>query len=80
MPWATVREAIDGAIKTRLLEKTVDSGSWPCAFGGAQNVKLRVPARDVALPPEPPQLPLKPGFKVVQGDIDQVGKFHSGFD
>lgn len=67
LPWVTVREAIDAAIKARLLEKAIDSGPWPCAFGGAQQVKLRVPAEEVVPPREPPPpLPPKPGFKVAQ--------------
>ncbi|MEW6447215.1 MAG: DUF499 domain-containing protein [Bacillota bacterium] len=70
LPWAVIREAIDGAIKARLLEKTVDSGPWPCAFGGAQQVKLRVPAEEVVPPVEPPPpLPPKPGFKVARAEL-----------
>lgn len=70
LPWANVREAIDGAIKARLLEKAVDSGPWPCAFGGAQQVKLRVPAEEVVPPVEPPPpLPPKPGFKVARAEL-----------
>ncbi|MDH7578534.1 MAG: DUF499 domain-containing protein [Bacillota bacterium] len=70
LPWVTVREAIEGAIKARLLEKTIDSGPWPCNFGGAQYVKLRVPAEEV-VPPSgpPPPLPPKPGFKVAQAEL-----------
>lgn len=70
LPWVTVREAIDGAIKARLLEKTIDSGPWPCDFGGARQVKLRVPAGEVVPPPTPPPpLPPKPGFKVAQAEL-----------
>lgn len=36
LPWATVREAIDGAIRARLVERTADSGPWPCELAGAQ--------------------------------------------
>ncbi len=43
LPWATVRTAIDGAFHGRLLERTVDSGSWPCEFDGTRQVKVRVP-------------------------------------
>ncbi|MBI4277871.1 MAG: hypothetical protein HY660_05395, partial [Armatimonadetes bacterium] len=43
LPWATVREAIDGAFRTRLLERTLDSGPWPCDAGGAQAIKVRIP-------------------------------------
>ena len=44
LPWATVRTAIDGAFHGRLLERTVDSGLWPCNVDGAGQVKVRVPA------------------------------------
>jgi hypothetical protein len=44
LPWATVRDAIDGAIRARMIERTLDSAAWPCEFAAAQNVKLRVPA------------------------------------
>ncbi len=30
LPWITVREAIDGAFRSRLIERTDDSGGWPC--------------------------------------------------
>ena len=34
LPWATVRAAIDGACRGRLLERTEDSGPWPCDYAG----------------------------------------------
>jgi len=43
LPWLTVRQAIDGAMQAHLLERTVDSGPWPCDFGNASKVKLHVP-------------------------------------
>lgn len=43
LPWATVREAIDAALRERRLEKTLDSGPWPCDHLGSQAVKLKVP-------------------------------------
>lgn len=51
LPWATVRDAIDGAIRARFLEPTLDSGPWPCDYAGAKTVKLRVPAEQTAAPP-----------------------------
>lgn len=41
LPWITVRTAIDGAFKAGLLERTPDSGPWPCDAGGAAAVKVR---------------------------------------
>jgi hypothetical protein len=70
LPWTTIREAVDGAIKTRLLEKTIDSGPWPCDYSGAQNVKVRVP-ESVSIPPlpPPPVTPRKPGSKVAEAEL-----------
>jgi hypothetical protein len=49
LPWMTVQKAIDGACRARFLERTPDSGSWPCDFTRAPSVKLRVP-REEPLP------------------------------
>jgi hypothetical protein len=65
LPWATVREAIDVALRIRILERSVDSGPWPCGFPGAQAVKLRVPTE--APPPPPPPPP--PGRLVAEADL-----------
>jgi len=54
-----VRDAIDGAIRARLLERTADSGPWPCPLSGAGAVKLQRP-QNVPVPPPPPPPP-KPG-------------------
>ena len=42
LPWASVRSGIDGAFRSGLLERTADSGVWPCDLAGAQNVRIRV--------------------------------------
>jgi hypothetical protein len=61
LPWATVRAAIDGACQGRLLERTLDSGPWPCDYAGSRDVRLRVPAVkpavEAAKPKEPPPPP-----------------------
>ena len=44
LPWATVRHALDGAIRARMLEPTLDSATWPCDYVAAQNIKLRLPS------------------------------------
>ncbi|MCR4442858.1 MAG: DUF499 domain-containing protein [Peptococcaceae bacterium] len=67
LPWATVREAIAGALRARMLERTVDSGDWPCDFSGARNVKMRVP--EVVSPSTPPPPPPKPGVKVAEAEL-----------
>jgi transcriptional regulator with XRE-family HTH domain len=58
LPWGTIREAIDGAIRARFLEPTPDSGTWPCDYAGAQTFKLRVSAEQVS--PPAPGLPTQP--------------------
>ncbi|MBV8267117.1 MAG: ATP-binding protein [Planctomycetaceae bacterium] len=45
VPWTMVRAAIDGACQGRLLERTEDSGPWPCDYSGAREVKLRLPEK-----------------------------------
>lgn len=42
-PWRLVRDALDGALRTRLLERTPDSGPWPSDTANAENVRFRVP-------------------------------------
>jgi hypothetical protein len=59
LPWPVVRDAIDGAIRARLLERTADSGPWPCPLSGAGAVKLQRPEH--LPPPPPPPPPPKPG-------------------
>ncbi|MBI4642080.1 MAG: hypothetical protein HY731_15440, partial [Candidatus Tectomicrobia bacterium] len=67
LPWATVREAIDGAFRARRLEPTLDSGPWPCDYTGAQNVKLHVPTKE---PPHVAEAPLpEPGVLVAEADL-----------
>ncbi|MFW6106651.1 MAG: hypothetical protein ACOC8H_00675, partial [bacterium] len=42
LPWKTVRDGIDAAIRARFVETTAESGQWPCEYSQAQTVKLRV--------------------------------------
>jgi len=44
LPWSVVRDAIDGAIRGRLLETTTDSGRWPSDIAGAASVRLAPPS------------------------------------
>lgn len=54
LPWIIVRNAIDSAIRARLLEFATDSGLWPCDWPGAGNIRLQVPKGVIPpLPPEP---------------------------
>src|SRR5712691_11500875 len=68
LPWITIREVLNGAFRARLLERTADSGGWPCDFVGAGNVKLRVPSEE--LPPQVAErLVAKPGVLVAEADL-----------
>src|SRR5207244_6745178 len=71
LPWITVREAIDGAFRSRLIERTDDSGGWPCGYEKARFVKICSPREQVQSPvssPPPeqytPRPPSKPGLLV----------------
>jgi len=43
LPWAIVRDAVEGALRARLLEYVAHSGALPSDFAGAQSLALRVP-------------------------------------
>jgi hypothetical protein len=68
LPWANVCEAIDGAFRARLLERTLDSGAWPCDYVGAQIVKLRLPSEQPPPPIPPSPLPM-PGVLVAEAEL-----------
>ena len=42
LPWWTVKLAIDGAFRARLLEKVVDLAAWPCDYAAAGKVRIHV--------------------------------------
>jgi len=52
LPWKLVKTALDGAFKVRYLEKTIDSKPWPCDYGDAQWIIVRIP-EDVISHPKP---------------------------
>jgi hypothetical protein len=65
LPWRMLRDALAGAFQAHYLERTIDSKYWPCDYGDAQWIKVRVP-KDV-LPPPPPPTP--EGEWVVEADL-----------
>jgi Protein of unknown function (DUF499) len=81
LPWLTVREAIDGGLRARLIERTIDSGPWPADYGGAKLVKIKLASTPT--PPTPPPPPTRPGVFVAESDLrpgqlqdlaDQIGE------
>jgi hypothetical protein len=86
LPWATVRNAIDAAVHACLIEKTADSGRWPCDISGAGQAKFVVPGKKPeTVPPhvQPPVVPFPPGVHVasaylkpnqIQDLADQLGE------
>jgi hypothetical protein len=66
LPWVTIRQALDGAIRARLLETTIDSAPWPCDYAGAQNIKLRLPSGP---PPPKERLELRPNVLVAEAEL-----------
>ena len=81
LPWITVRNAIDAAILARLIEKTTDSGPWPCDISGVIQVKFVVPGKKTVITQPREQLP--PGVHVataylkpnqIQDLADQIGE------
>jgi hypothetical protein len=41
LPWVIVQKALDQAFQLGVLERTLDSGAWPCDLGGAASVRVR---------------------------------------
>ena len=81
LPWITVRNAIDAAILARLIERTADSGPWPCDISGVSQVKFVVPGKKTVITQPREQPP--PGVHVataylkpdqIQDLADQIGE------
>ncbi|MGC8990162.1 MAG: hypothetical protein ACP5MD_08580, partial [Verrucomicrobiia bacterium] len=69
LPWPVVRDAIDGAIRARLLERTADSGPWPCPLSGAAAVKLQRP-KNVPVSVTSPPFMTKPGTFTLEEEME----------
>ena len=66
LPWWTVRQAIDGAFRARLLEKAVEMAQWPCDYAGAGAVRIRVPKAEI---PGAKSGELRYGTKSASGEL-----------
>jgi hypothetical protein len=64
LPWGTVRQAIDGALRARLLERPDGFPLWPCSYPEAGNLKLRVPKAELPGAQQP-----KPGVKSASAEL-----------
>jgi len=42
LPWSRIAHALEEAFRLGLIERTLDSGAWPCDRGGASAVKVRI--------------------------------------
>ncbi|WP_043700899.1 DUF499 domain-containing protein [Tepidimonas taiwanensis] len=54
LPWTRVAAALDEAFRLGLIERSLDSGPWPCDLGGAAAVKI-VARKSEAKEPAPPK-------------------------
>jgi hypothetical protein len=52
LPWKTISAALESAFRSGLLDRTPDSGSWPCDYAGARSLKLTV-AKEAPQPRQP---------------------------
>jgi len=50
LPWKTVREAIDGAVRVRLMEVIPGSTSWPCDEGASKSVFFKIVESTTPIP------------------------------
>jgi hypothetical protein len=91
LPWPALRSAIDGAFHGRLLERTVDSGPWPCDVAGAGLVRLKLRRSPIPTPtptptPTPPDVLvatacLKAGeIQELADQIGDIGNAAVGYD
>lgn len=60
LPWTVVRTVLDHAFATRTLDRTKDSGEWPCDVAGAKAVKIAVMKKETDRT-ETPVEPVKTG-------------------
>lgn len=70
LPWITVRDAIDGAIRSRLVERTSTSGPWPCDFSSAASAQFKLAGAGSPPPTtDPKPVPSNPGARIGEADL-----------
>lgn len=72
LPWTLVREAIESALRTGYLEKSADSGEWPCGLADASRALFRMPQQ--AQPPVRGTGSLTPIYPVPQPDGRRIAE------
>ena len=80
LPWRTVRDVIDGALRTRFIVLSDDSESWPCDYPAAGTIKIGMPSKDVGVRGIGDGVgvpghfvadePVKHGIRVAKGDFE----------
>lgn len=65
LPWKRVVSALDEAFRLGLIERTLDSGAWPCDLGGAAAVKIVIRKSEAKEPPPPKHY----GSKAASADL-----------
>ena len=80
LPWQRVRDAIDGAVRARMIE--VSAGKWPCEFANSHELIIKVPEAQPDVPYRPDPRP-RPGIRVAEAQLtpgqiqelaDQIGE------
>lgn len=69
LPWKTVRDVIDSAIRARFAELDPTSGSWPCELSGAATIKLKPSAGGKAVGGAGAAAPRKPNSLVAEAEL-----------
>jgi hypothetical protein len=67
LPWVTVRTAIEGALRIRVLEVGLGSAYWPCDFSGAGAVRLKLRKEEAG--PLPPPVVEQHRGRVAQAEL-----------
>ena len=71
LPWSVLRRTLDNAFHSRWLERTSDSGPWPCDAGGAAAVTLIAPERKSGLEEDGKGIEgTPPGVLVAAADLE----------
>jgi hypothetical protein len=67
LPWTRIVSALDEAFRLGLVERTLDSATWPCDLGGAASIKIFVRKSETK---EAPATPKGYGAKVASSSLE----------